>query len=224
MRLRVPVSSKFLADLQETLAGLTAVPARPAFKRLTADGLAVQPIQGPSGLSGASLLFAALEARGIPALSLGDKALAYVELNSGTVHVISEGPEVVQLRDLAAMIEEVGAELVNVSKADVAQTPEGYACNIGGHHATGSTIAEAAIRSWLFERRAAHQGAESFSSLEPVDLTLAKRVLNDLANRDGDLGAEYWSAVLRLLSAADQMREALAIIRAELPDVQGSDS
>ncbi|WP_279215250.1 hypothetical protein [Achromobacter mucicolens] len=138
--------------------------------------------------------------------------------------MISEGPEVVQLRNVAAMIEEIGAEMVSVNKADVAQTPEGYACNIGGHHAVGRTIAEAAIRSWLLERRAAHQGAETVSTLDPVDLALAKRVLNDLAQRDGDLGAEYWSAVLRLLSAADQMREALAVIRAELQNVQGSDS
>lgn len=128
----------------------------------------------------------------------------------------------VQLRDVAAMIEEPGAEMVSVNKADVAQTPEGYACDIGGHHATGSTIAKAGVRSWLIDHRAAHQGHEAFSALEEVDLTLAKEVINDSAQQDGDLRVEYWSAVLRQLPAAAQMRDALAVMRTELPDVHGS--
>lgn len=216
MRLRVRESSTLLASIRKALAGLTEIPTRQGGNRLVADGLVARPTQWPSRLRGASLLCAALEAREVHALSLGDKALAYVDPENGTVHVISEGPKVVQLRDVAAVIEELGAEIVSVNKADVVQTPEGYAGNIGGHHASGGTIAEAALRSWLIERRAAQQGVETFSALEYVDLTLAKRVINELAKQDGDLGAEYWSAVSRLLTATDQMREALAVIQAEL--------
>lgn len=40
---------------------------------------------------------------------------------------------------------------------------------------------------------------------EPVDLTVAKRVLEELAKQDGDLGAAYWNSVLNLLCRAGQM-------------------
>lgn len=44
---------------------------------------------------------------------------------------------------------------------------------------------------------------------EPVDLTVAKRVLGELAKQDGDLGAAYWSSVLALLCCAGQMHTEL---------------
>lgn len=40
---------------------------------------------------------------------------------------------------------------------------------------------------------------------DPVDLTVAKRVLGELAKQDGDLGAAYWQSVLNLLCCAGQM-------------------
>lgn len=48
----------------------------------------------------------------------------------------------------------------------------------------------------------------SFPS-ESVDLTLAERVLGELAKRDGDLGAAYWQSVLNLLCCAGQMHTEL---------------
>jgi len=44
---------------------------------------------------------------------------------------------------------------------------------------------------------------------EPVDLTVAKRVLGELAKQDGDLGAAYWDSVLNLLCCAGQMHAEL---------------
>ena len=44
---------------------------------------------------------------------------------------------------------------------------------------------------------------------EPVDLTVAKRVLGELAKQDGDLGAAYWHSVLNLLCCAGQMHAGL---------------
>lgn len=44
---------------------------------------------------------------------------------------------------------------------------------------------------------------------EPVDLTVAKRVLGELAQEDGDLGAAYWHSVLNLLCCAGQMHTEL---------------
>lgn len=44
---------------------------------------------------------------------------------------------------------------------------------------------------------------------EPVDLTVAKRVLSELAKHDGDLGAAYWHSVLSLLCCAGQMHAEL---------------
>lgn len=44
---------------------------------------------------------------------------------------------------------------------------------------------------------------------EPVDLTVAKRVLGELAKQDGDLGAAYWHSVLNLLCCAGQMHTEL---------------
>ncbi|MNR26181.1 hypothetical protein D3C85_1433750 [compost metagenome] len=44
---------------------------------------------------------------------------------------------------------------------------------------------------------------------EPVDLTVAKRVLGELAKQDGDLGAAYWQSVLNLLCCAGQMHAEL---------------
>lgn len=48
----------------------------------------------------------------------------------------------------------------------------------------------------------------SFPS-ESVDLTVAKRVLGELAKQDGDLGAAYWQSVLNLLCCAGQMHAEL---------------
>lgn len=48
----------------------------------------------------------------------------------------------------------------------------------------------------------------SFPS-ESVDLTVAKRVLGELAEQDGDLGAAYWQSVLNLLCCAGQMHTEL---------------
>lgn len=44
---------------------------------------------------------------------------------------------------------------------------------------------------------------------EHVDLTLANRVLGELAKQDGDLGADYWGAVLGLLNQAGRMHDEL---------------
>lgn len=49
---------------------------------------------------------------------------------------------------------------------------------------------------------------------EPVDLTVAKRVLGELAQQDGDLGAAYWHSVLTLLCCAGQMHTELLAIAA----------
>lgn len=43
----------------------------------------------------------------------------------------------------------------------------------------------------------------------PVDLTVAKRVLGELAKQDGDLGAAYWDSVLNQLCCAGQMHSEL---------------
>ena len=47
----------------------------------------------------------------------------------------------------------------------------------------------------------------------PVDLTLAMRVLHELAHRDGDLGGAYWDAVIKLLASAGQMHTELLELR-----------
>lgn len=53
---------------------------------------------------------------------------------------------------------------------------------------------------------------------ELVDLTLALRVMRDQAYRDGDLGAEYWQSISRLLVWANQMHSRLLEQRLR-PDV-----
>ena len=42
------------------------------------------------------------------------------------------------------------------------------------------------------------------------DLALAYRELEKLARADGDLGAEYWSTVIKLLSWAEEAHRGLA--------------
>ncbi|WP_143276991.1 hypothetical protein [Bordetella genomosp. 12] len=48
---------------------------------------------------------------------------------------------------------------------------------------------------------------------EPVDLTLANRVLSDLAKQEGDLAAAYWNSVLNLLAHSGRMHAELLSIR-----------
>ncbi len=46
-------------------------------------------------------------------------------------------------------------------------------------------------------------------SEHPVDLTTAMRLLNEEVRKDGDLGAEYWDSVMRILIWAGQKHAAL---------------
>lgn len=49
-----------------------------------------------------------------------------------------------------------------------------------------------------------------------VNLEVAMRVLTKLAYEDGDLGAEYWNSVMRLLSSAGEMHTELLELRRTL--------
>lgn len=52
------------------------------------------------------------------------------------------------------------------------------------------------------------------SPSDPVDLTLAIRKLHELAYQDGDLGAEYWNSVIKLLSASGTLHTELLRLQA----------
>lgn len=49
-----------------------------------------------------------------------------------------------------------------------------------------------------------------------VDLTLAMRLLHEQAYKDGDLGADYWNSVIRLLACAGQMHTELLELRSSV--------
>ena len=50
----------------------------------------------------------------------------------------------------------------------------------------------------------------------PVDLTLAFKVLHELAYRDGDLGAAYWNSVIRLLERSGSLHAEVLDLRRQL--------
>lgn len=53
-----------------------------------------------------------------------------------------------------------------------------------------------------------------------VDLDVALHTLHDLSLRDGDLGAEYWESVMRILVAAGAMHAELVRLRNEAKGVR----
>jgi len=63
--------------------------------------------------------------------------------------------------------------------------------------------------SSLKSKRSAPARQSAVIPLCPVDLTLAIRKLHELAYQDGDLGAEYWNSVIKLLSANGALHEEL---------------
>lgn len=53
-------------------------------------------------------------------------------------------------------------------------------------------------------------------SQHPIDLSMALRVLNELARQEKNLGTEYWQSVIQLLSSAGEVQAELLELRRTL--------
>jgi len=122
-----------------------------------------------------------------------NKALPHLGLEPGdigiVVHVYAKG-EAYEIEFVAMSGTTIGLE--TLSAADVKPV-------------SATAVAHARERevgsSGLESTRLAPAGQSVVIPSSPVDLTLAIRKLHELAHQDGDLGAEYWNSVIKLLSA-----------------------
>jgi hypothetical protein len=192
-------------------------PKDPPIPTLSDAGLSWgKQVADPGGLSGVGLIQAMLQADGVAALRLGPSGLTYVD--GSDTYVLDERPANVRVLEANKVLEVMGADFAQEHQATFTELAHGYTCFMAGCSATGNTKGEASIRAWLLHQASKGKGPmtgrdqkehECTCPSEPVDLTVAKRVLGELAKQDGDLGAAYWQSVLNLLCYASQMHSEL---------------
>lgn len=60
-------------------------------------------------------------------------------------------------------------------------------------------------------------------SSNDIDLSIALKVIHRLQQEDGDLGAEYWYQISKLLKNAAEYRERALRAEARLREIEGED-
>jgi len=130
-----------------------------------------------------------------------NKALPHLGLEPGdigiVVHVYAKG-EAYEIEFVAMSGTTIGLE--TLSAADV-KPVSATAIAHARERGVGSSMLEGKLSLPSLQY--------ATSPSDPVDLTLAIRKLHELACQDGDLGAEYWNSVIRLLSASGTLHTEL---------------